>query len=190
MVKSIITTLALVSACFALNYGGYGDTATINGVVKDSVKWSPWFKLSIYENCRIVLCANDTTAAGFKSDSVNLSYGWQTGGLMLNSNRRLDTIPDANRILFDTLTLRDTTKMINGVGFVAAVDKSTGIITYQSRVVDTGSVTGFACQSQSFSPDWNVYIRFFVKGESGTKIAVPVKVFVTLLRRAAVKVVP
>jgi glycosidase len=56
----------------AENWNGWLDTSNIDGFRVDSLKYSKAWDLGRYENVAVVVKANDSSSAGFSSDSIAL----------------------------------------------------------------------------------------------------------------------
>lgn len=154
------------------NATGWGDTAMINGFKADSLKYSKWFNLSTYENCRFLCLVDDTASAGFASDSVSFYWGLQFGTNCLNGNNKPDTAIGA-RLQIDTFTIVGTGSA-NLAMAIRAID-STGFFPLALKRVDSTAVTGFMTQDRSVAPEWAPVVRFWAKGLTGNKVGAPLK---------------
>jgi len=175
-----ILTLAVQGAI--QNQSGYLDTAKAN-VRSDSLYYSRGFDLSGLEDIRAILLVNDTSAAGFANDSVNIQWGYQTFSLVMNSSGKADTAYD-QRIVLDTVV----TASFGTVATTIGSSGSDGSITRSTKLIDTSYVTGYATQSKWFLPEWDVGIRFWFKGLTGNKTASYVKCILTVQRRQYINV--
>lgn len=161
-----------------LNWTGYGDTCTITAFRADSLKYSRARALSAYENLRIDVWAQDTSSAGYASDSISFTWGIQVGHaydsvgtrctLWLRPRMLADSFRLATAIKKDTFTIVDT----NGLFWV------------YKNVVDT-SKTDYARQSANLTPNWDVLFRTWYKGATGNKINRFLVVKDVVLRRKA-----
>lgn len=185
----IKTGLVVIVAAFGLlaqwnaggeNVSGYLDTSAVDGFRADSLKWSKPFSLSAYENLRVRVKMNDTSAAGFKNDSIKAQWGFQTFGKCLNSSLAADTCADG-AVVVDTVTKANLGTMTYGTMDTA------GTIYRRSGLTDTIMCAGWAVQSRNVSPEFDTYIRFFTKGLTGNKVGSFVKVQFDVLRRVKVK---
>lgn len=152
------------SVCFgAQNWNSAADTAMVNDTITNAeVVYTKAFNLSDYEDVRAIMMVDDTTAAGFASDSVNFIWGYQTGNQVINASGAFDTIWDA-RVTIDTVaTASFGTWAIEGtIGPSGALTRS------ESKVVDTTMVTGYAVQSKIFVPQWDMFNRYWIQGVTG-----------------------
>jgi hypothetical protein len=164
MVKSacgfILALFVVVQA--GLNWNGLLDTAIITGFKADSLKYSKGFPLSQYEDIRASLKVDDTDVTGFYGDSVDIQWGWQTFHLCYNSSGVADTCFD-QRVIADTLD----TAAIGKCEVVLGTSDSSGVVFRSHKYADTLGCSGFAVQSKWFLPEWDEYVRFWVKGIVG-----------------------
>lgn len=107
----------------------YGDAVTLAG-------GSNWY---------LVTKCNDTTAAGFKNDSINFKSGYQPFSLVMNASGKIDTI-FGTAVILDTLTIARA---------------------------DTLSITGYAVKRVAFTPTQDQFFRLFVTTVAGQKVAKP-----------------
>jgi hypothetical protein len=162
------------------NWRGYLDTTTV--FIKDSVtmKYSKVYTLTENENMSLVIMANDTVAAGLSSDSTKLIYGVQLGNPVINASGNLDT----------AWGVKDTLDIISNVGY--GTSEGGGRITSADAIsetwgkADTSMVTGFATQIRAVKPYWACYMRVWINGLTGTRLATANKVRIALLRRIGV----
>lgn len=169
-----------------LNYNGYlVDTSKITDFRADSLKYSRVYLLSQYENSRIRVCVDDTTAARFASDSVNFYYFVQTGSPCLNSNNKLDTAWNINPLVIDTVNFA-ATGCFTTTYSILQTD-----FTYSEtmKLVDTTSVTGFATNSHTWPALWDVFVRVGVKGVAGNNKDAFLKLRIDRIARNGVKTV-
>ena len=160
--KLMMVLLVSVFFCFGYeNYGGWDESYAISDTLgAGEIEYTAASRLSQYEDIRVIVKADDSTEAGFASDSVAIEYGYQTGTLTLNSSGEKDTLWD-DLIVLDTMLSSDFGTV--GSGLVA----SSGALTHTWGGADTLSVTGYATQSRWFVPEWDFLIRFYVKGLAG-----------------------
>ena len=184
MIKLILclSILVLTAQGAIQNQIGYLDTSKVK-VRSDSLYYSRGYDLSGMEDIRAILLVNDTSAAGFKSDSVNIMWGYQTFSVALNSSNVPDTVFD-QKIILDTVVTASFGNLPAAYGS-AAYDGST---TRSTKLIDTLSVTGYASQSKWFIPEWDEGIRFWFKGITGNKTLTGVKCILTVKRRVYINV--
>lgn len=166
--------LLIVQNTQAINFNtsGFNDTAIIADFKADSLKFTKSFPLSAFENSRVIFMVNDTSSAGFGSDSIKIQWGYQTFSLCWDSNTveqqnnsrtSLDTCFDI-RIELDS-ALSDSIGAYN----IGTVD-STGVITRSPMQMDSLNVTGLAIASKWFVPEWDTHIRFWAQGIAGNEV--------------------
>jgi len=184
MIKLILclSILVLTAQGAIQNQIGYLDTSKVK-VRSDSLYYSRGYDLSGMEDIRAILLVDDTSAAGFKNDSVNITWGYQTFSIVLNSSGKADTVFD-QRISLGVV--HDS--MFGNLPAAIGSTKSDGSITRSSNLVDTLSVTGYATQSVWFLPEWDEGIRFWFKGIAGNKTLTGVKCLLTVKRRVYINV--
>jgi len=186
----IFSTLALVvlllsavgfNTSAAENASGWRDTVGIATKCTTGVLVSTkCFPLSDFEDIRLVVKVNDTATAGFKSDSVGLIIGYQTGIEVLNGSGVRDTAFES-RVILDTLLSSEFGAVPEGLS------NADGSITIAKGGADTSSVTGFATTSYWFVPEWDGLIRFWVKGLSSNEKTNALRLFLEPRRRLWVK---
>jgi hypothetical protein len=185
--KIIVALLLLASCVFAqdANWMGYKDTSRINTFRADSLKYSKTFPLSAFENVRIDVFANDTSAAGFKSDSIKFVWGIQTGHwAYTTSNTDKPVWVWAPQVVIDTFNTVDTLKMV----LARKVMDSYGTIESQIGYVDTLNFSGFAYQTRNFAPEWDQSFRVWFRGVTGNKKASFVALITQVSRRKSVNI--
>lgn len=176
--------ILFAAACFGqANISGFGDTSQVAAFRADSLKYSKWFPLSTYENMNAVVLVNDTSAAGYASDSVKFIWGVQYGDPVLNSSGKLDTTVRQKLIVVDTF-FDTSTNFVLGYGSF----DSTGTQAAGLKSIDSVNVTGFMAQSRNISPEWHGYVRFFAKGLTKNKVAAFLKIRFAMVRRVYVPV--
>ena len=164
----VLFVLMSVGVCFSNeNYTGYGGTEfidTIDDFRTDSLKYSKAFNLSKYENLRVDVLADDTSSAGFESDSVHFRWGIQTGHPIKNASGLLDTSWNPVLIVLDTLNSVAGTwgPQYAPMGVDGTTNNSFGVI-------DSLSVTGLMMQSKSPVVDWDVLFRGWAQSMTSNK---------------------
>lgn len=179
MVKNLILMLlCIVAFSYGVeNYSGFDQQSNITDTLgAGDVAYSSVYNLSKWEDIRLVVKCDDTTSAGFASDSVAVFYGYQTATVVLNSSGGRDTLYD-DRIVLDTMLSSEFGTVADGS--VAA----SGALTRTWGGADTLSVSGYACQSRWFVPEWDYLIRFFVQGLAGNKAGAALELSVEPKRR-------
>lgn len=159
------------------NWNGYQDTVSLPTFSSTNTVYSTrTFSLTDFDMVRVVLQVNDTSSAGFASDSVNLVWGYQTFSLCLNSSGVADTCY-APKVLVDTCRTAAFGTMATWT-----LDANS-IAATPVKNVDTLSCTGFAVQTRTFAPEWDVNYRLWVTGITGNRVGSPLKLMFTNLRR-------
>jgi len=175
-----------VIACYAWsksdavdNWSGIDTANTARLYAKlDTIKFSKVFKLTAGENIRVILKADDTTVAKFASDSLAIRWGYQTMCPCYNSSGVSDTCVD-QLIKIDSLVAAGFGDNSARIGSIDA----DGVITRSNAIGDTVTCSGYVTQSKWFQPEWDVYIRFWVKGITGNKITTAVPAVIDVQRR-------
>lgn len=178
-ILALLLTLAALSfsGVSAENWNGWGDTIKVPACSSTVLVYGRTpFTVTDYDMIRVVAHVDDTTSAGFADDSVNVIWGYQTFSLCLNSSGTYDTCYSP-RVVVDTIS-SDTF----GVMQLMTLDGN-GIAKTPSRQVDTLACSGWAVQSRTFSPEWDVYARLWVQGVAGNITAAPLKMQFTVVRR-------
>lgn len=181
-----LTLFLLVMTCFVIaedrNFKGI-DTLGFSGNFSasvDSIRYTRPALLSNGEDIRWIMAVDDTSSVGFSADSTVLAWGFQTGTIILNSSLDMstrDTIWD-ERIVIDTMDVDSFGKA--GVG---KVDSSGALTRTWQKRADTTSISGFACQSRWFVPEWDVLIRGWAHGVTGNKTTDKQKAYLFNIRR-------
>jgi hypothetical protein len=168
-----------------LNWNGVLDTAIISGFRSDSLKWSRGFGLSAGQDVRVVFKVNDTAIVRLGSDSIGIQWGYMTFCQCLDTSQNVST-PDTcvdQAIIVDTM---DATAIAKSGTF--GYTDSTGEIHRSHRYADTLHCKGWVTQSKSLYPEWDQYIKFFVKGIGNNDPRYYLKVQFQVIRRQYVPV--
>ena len=178
--KRIGLLLILASLLFAekaKNWNGYADQTTFASFAGTATVYSDSiYDLTGYDAIRIIIQVNDTARAGFSTDSIKLRWGYQTFTLCKDANGSADTCYSP-RIVVDTMSVDSF-----GKASIYSTDAN-GIAASPSRQIDTISCTGYAIQTRTFAPEWNVYLRVWVQGLAGNITVTPLKLRATITRR-------
>lgn len=142
------------------NFNGI-DTCNIKGVTGTALVYSRGFKLGAWTYQRFDILANDTTAAGFASDSVKFVWGIQTYHAALGHTNLSKKYAYGPRVVCDTF---DLLSLSLPVAIQIAED---GTFYPPHGTVDTTSLTTYAIQSRNIAPEWDVYYRIWVQGLTG-----------------------
>jgi len=169
------------------NYSGLTDTSGITDFRADSLKFSKVFPLAAFENSRIILKMDDTSAAGFADDSIRVNWGYQTLCPCFDTNTVEQPAQGERDTCFDVRIALDSMSDAHlGLFTTGSVD-STGVIFRSLKVIDTTNVTGYAVQTRWFVPEFDCFIRFWVEGGTGNEIGSFQKVSFDYKRRQRAK---
>ena len=187
--KQILIVLMLACLGFSqtLNWTGYGDTSNIANFRADSTKYSKAFPLSQWENLRLDVIFDDTTAAGRGSDSVKFYYWIEYGHLALTLANKVDTIWNTqDPVVVDTVDAL-TADNFKAVSRVLADD---GTYDYPLKTIDTISFAagGGSVQSRNFPQDWDMFFRVGFKGVTGNNKDAMLKLRANVIRRQVINV--
>lgn len=178
--------LILAFACLGysqtLNWTGYGDTANIADFRADSTKYTKAFPLSQWENLRLDVLFDDTSAAGRGSDSAKFYYWLEYGHEALSLANAKDTVwSKQDPVVVDTIDAL-TAGNFSATSRVLASD---GTYSYPLKTIDTLSfaVGGGSLQSRNFPQDWDVYVRVGFKGLTGNNKDAMLKLRASIVRR-------
>lgn len=176
----LVMLLAALAFCeTAKNWNGMRDTCTMPACSSTALVYSTnVFSMTDFDMYRLTLLVDDTTSAGFASDSVNLRWGYQGFHLCLNGSGEIDTCYSP-RVIVDTINADST-----GFGLLAIMTlDGDGIANTPGQQADTSSCSGFAVQSRTFSPEWDVYFRIWAQGITGNITEAPLKMRFAVVRR-------
>lgn len=173
MVFGPVVSLAEVSQ----NWNGYADTMWMPGVTGTATVYSAKaLSLTDFDMVRVVCHVDDTTSAGFASDSVAFVWGYQTFSFCLDSDGERDTC-FAPKVLVDTCRAAEF-----GTMDTWTLDANS-IAATPVKNIDTLGCSGWAIQTRTFAPEWDVNYRVWLTGLTGNLTGDNVKVMFTNLRR-------
>jgi len=175
--------LISMSYSIDLNWNGYGDTSIITDTLDSAtIYYGGFLPMSRYENLKITVKCNDTAEAGFKNDSVNFEWGFQTGTFSKDSAGKRDTIfAKEDRFIVDTMCADSF-----GVGTAGSINSSGTLTRSWNQASDTSQIIGYAIQRRQFSPEWDVLIRPWAKSLGGlNKDGAPLKLIFQFDQRTA-----
>jgi hypothetical protein len=161
-----ISILAILFLVFIVNAESYNWKSTIfkfKTFRADSTKYTPTFSLSDNENFFVVARVNDTTQAGYASDSVNFYYGIQYGRITVDYQGNKDTSWSNPWTVIDTVRFA-------AANFKTPTSNST-VDTLQPLAIDTGDVSGLAENIRSIQPYRYQLARIVTVGVTGNKKA-------------------
>lgn len=180
-VKSMLFGILCASSLFAFdrlqNWHGYNDTMLVWLAKQDTTAYTAPFRLSDFNNFRLVVGADDTSSAGFASDSIHFVWGYQSGCEIQNSSGNRDTVWDNAIFVVDTFRVTHL-----GTIDTAQVD-SAGQPGKNLAYIDTGYVSGYATQSRLIQPQWDCLLRLWAHTYAPHSVAQAVRVKFTLYGR-------
>jgi hypothetical protein len=193
MIKAFILTLSAVFAICAapLFNTGWQDTCTIADFKADSLKFGTVIAATgSYCNTMVIL-ANDTSSAAYKTDSIKFKFGYRLGYQVINASGKLDTSWGYKVTVGQLSTLPADTagKWIN-VDVFTTTDSTTGQELPLIGMMDTLKVTGFLSTKAAFTayPKTASYIQPWIKGIAGNKVTGWVKVRTQIIQNLFVPV--
>ena len=166
--RILIILSIIVFSVFGRSYNRTGlneDTAYVHGLKYDSTVYTKWFELSDKEDISVIVKVDDSSSAGFSSDSVNFMVFYEIAdptydtGYSESSERKASDVP----IVLDTLTTAGLGDRASTYG----TEDSLGIIHKATGWLDTTNVPGWAYWRRTFYPQWGVFIRFGFTGLTG-----------------------
>ena len=163
MIRVFLLLTILCSTIFAQkNFSGYKDTVKVSSFGADSTGTTKAFELSQYENILFYVMANDTSSAGYASDSIKFIWGVEFLNVVLNSSNKQDTAV-LGRIQCDTFDIATAGNLTVQTKLVDTV----GTFNWFQKFIDTTSITGYAIQHSAPIPYWTPIFRFWYTGLSG-----------------------
>lgn len=163
--KTILIVLCIIGVAVSENYNwiGYGDTTILKSFKADSLKYGKTRLLGTYANMRVDVWANDTSSAGYASDSIAFMWGVQVGHPFKNSSGTLCTLWSKQKLLVDTFML--SSGIVTDTFVVQGLN---GTYNMLRNVIDT-SRTDFMRQTDGVIPEWDVFVRTWYKGIAGNE---------------------
>lgn len=159
----LIIMLFAVLAIGQVNYSGYKDTALVTDFNADSTGVTRAFELSAYEELRVYALADDTSSAGYASDSIHFHWGIETGNIVLNTSNKKDTTW-ITRFVVDTFDILTAANMVTQYKVIGTA----GTATITTLFIDTVNVAGWAVQDRLMFPSitslWAPIYRFWYTG--------------------------
>jgi len=184
---AIIFVLSGMAFCDWENSTGPYDTTIVSNFRSDSLKYSKVMSISAYQNAVIVVSADDTSAAGFASDSINFAIkyrlGLRTWGKLSNSGKLYPDTAWSKEWALDTFNIKGTNKI-----YQAAADQTIDQTTDQPLstygLIDTLNVSKFATLIRTpIIPAWAELIQIEVKGLAGNKIGSYIRLIIQKTQR-------
>ena len=158
------------------NYSGF--MYWITGFRSDSLKYSPVFNISPFENIGVSVGWDDTAHAGFASDQVKFWYFLRIGWPTQDKNGVPDTFWLPVKYGIDTCF--DT---IGNWGVKVSMMDSTCVLVDRMKGIDTTEVTGLCTSGHTISVPWGCYGKIGIQGLTGNVTATYVKLRVGVARR-------
>lgn len=161
MYKAMIF-IVLAFCLFA--HGQYNEKTTVFKTTDfraDSTKYTEMFSLADYENPFITVKVNDTTSAGYASDSVNFWIGLQYGRITKNYLGQKDTL------WVNPINVIDTVRFA-AANFRLPTSSIVGD-TLEALAICTTYVSGFATLTRALTPYRYPLARFQYRGVTGNK---------------------
>ena len=122
------------------------------------------------------MMCDDSSSAGFASDSIKFHWGYQSWASCYDSAGDRDTCFSI-RYAIDTFQVDSFGNM--GVGTI----DGNSIANAVNNQVDTLGCVGFATQTRAFYPEWDVGFRVWAEGLTGNYTAAALVMKITVLRR-------
>jgi hypothetical protein len=200
----MVLLVAFVSLSFGQeNWNGWVDTAKVLGLFKDTTIYTGWFKLSQFGTVRHTVYLDDTSAAGFASDSVAAEWGIQTGhaSFLTGAKKKMehgrkmviDTFNMLTGSVFSVDSFGRITVDVNGIPQAVykkidtLIDSAT--TTTISSLITKQVRSPYAYQSRGPFTEWDVYFRYWIHGLTGNKKSTTIKCFFQAARQIGTKVV-
>lgn len=155
MQKVLMVVIFLAGVLFGSeNWNGWNDTSAVSSFRCDSIAYTLAFDIAKYEDIVVMVKADDTSEAGFASDSINFRYGLQGGTQTKDNGGNIDT--SWNPVVWiDSMVLAN-------IGTVTA-----GLT---DGWIDTNNVTGWAYQERRVNAvtgySWRPLMRYVFEGLS------------------------
>jgi hypothetical protein len=136
------------------------------------------FDLTGYEDLSLLVCVNDTTVAGFKSDSCHFVIGLRLGCYVKNYAGTVQEFYDNDFWDLDTFNVDS-----------AGVTKTNklyfdGTSTYYGTGIDTAQVSGYMVKHiKGYLPPWATLMKVYVYPLSKNKKASPLRLKIQINRR-------
>jgi hypothetical protein len=158
--KWIVLLFVMISLSFGqANYSGYGDTVAVSSFNADSASSTRAFELSKYEDILLYVMADDTSSAGYDSDSIHFHWGIEFLDVVKNSSGVADTAV-IGRIVCDTFDILTAANLVVPVHVI----DTTGGFNWFKDFIDTTGVSGYAIQHSAPVPYWAPIFKFWYAG--------------------------
>jgi hypothetical protein len=181
--KSLILSVLSILLLFAIattqdyNWSGYGDTSNVPACSSTVTVYSKAFLQMPFQDALLITKVDDTSAAGFKNDSVSLKYGWEQFSMSYNKAGKLDTC-------FKPPVFIDSVKAAKFGNITTVLCDSMGVPhPYNYNGADTIHDSGWATRTNNIYPQAEQYIRFWATGLAANKKACPIRLQFSLQRK-------
>lgn len=165
MIRSIVSALLLLlvfSLAISQPYNTVTYSTKIYNFKADSLKYTDPFPLGDNEGLRVTIYANDTSAAGYASDSIVAYWGLQYGDITTNYLDQKDTMWIEPTKVIDTFRL--------AAANIKTVNTWTTVDTLDPLAICTTHVSGLAYQSRIIQPYRYPIARVKIKGAAGNEL--------------------
>lgn len=164
--KKILLLISILILCIGLKAQPPFNTITkqtkIYDFKADSLKSTDLFYLGDNEGLQVTVFANDTSAAGYASDSINAYWGLQYGRITTNYLDQKDTL------WIEPMTVIDTFRM--AAANIKTANSFTTTDTLNPLAICTTYVSGLAYQSRNIQPYRYPIARIRIKGVTGNEL--------------------
>lgn len=163
MIHKIPLLLAIiVSVALSQPYNTKTYVTKIKDFRADSLKFTDPFPLGDNEGLGVTVYANDTSAAGFASDSIVAYWGLQYGRITTNYLDQADTMWVEPTKVIDTFRLATAN--------IKTSNSFTTVDTLDPLAICTTHVSGLAYQSRIIQPYRYPIARIKIKGATGNEL--------------------
>jgi hypothetical protein len=165
MIKSIIAILTLLFIIGSASGQPYNVTKSVTKIYDfkaDSLKLTNPFNLGDNEGLRVTIYANDTSSAGYASDSIVAYWGLQYGDVTTNYLDQKDTMWVEPTKVIDTFRMATAN--------IKAANTFTTVDTLDPLAICTTHVSGLAYQSRVIQPYRYPIARIKIKGATGNEL--------------------
>jgi hypothetical protein len=141
----------------------------------DSTYTSAWASLTDYENTDVTILINDTTSAGYTSDSIAAKYSVQYGGPYKDYLGALTTVHRGPPHLLDSIRAGSGRWVTNSTWL--AYD------SFPETLLDTTTGLGYALNLHYIQPYVNPMFRIILTGLTGNKKGAFLRVRIVITQR-------
>jgi hypothetical protein len=137
----------------------YQQSYRVSSFKADTVRYGSPIIVADFENLMIVLKANDTSSAGYASDSIKFVVDWQRGYVTTNSIGNKDTAWQTPLLLIDTFHVASA----NFYAVAASVYPDSDVV----KSLDSLKVYGYVVMARTFCPQISMIGRPVFIGLAG-----------------------